>query len=307
MNIKLISTNAFLADLLCKHSDDLPLVFLKHIAKVVDYDLIPERILVDNEDIRKIIKWDNVNKMKLIRVLVRCLDQGLDEMTEVILPYINKFDYKIKELTHLFSRKPHYIEYFPINLNKITTTEAVSILSLGYEYFLDKINLQKYNFNFRESMDIIKGYNYKRCVIENVNYKSLKGYQIVDIISKTGYRDVDILNTSILTSIDWVNLLEKKPELLNYCDFNKFKNSDIFDSIKLYCLIEDVDLSYLIKERDMSSISPFGWEKLIIKNPDIFLKKCDLNLLNKTNWNNILKFHPHLVNFSQNENKLKKE
>jgi hypothetical protein len=294
MSAILISTNAFLADMICNHYEELPNSILSHISKVVDYSLIPERVMVDNESVRSIIKWERVEKMQLIRVFIRCLDQKID-MLDKILPCINRFDYNIKELAHLLQRRPQYIEYFPIDLCDITTSEAAFLLSLGDDYFFDKINFSKYTFNFKESMSIIQGYKYKREVIEKVNYKSLKGYQVAEILINTGERNIDLLNMSLLTNIDWINLLEKRPELLKYCDYDKFLIGDIFYLIKLCCMFESPDLSYLIINRGLDNVSPFGWEKLLIEKPDIFLDYCDFNKLDENNWKHILREHPEFV------------
>jgi hypothetical protein len=252
---------------------------------------VPERLMVDDEKIRGLVKWNRVEKMQLIRAFIRSLDQNVD-LIDKITPEFDKFEYKVKELTHLLARRPRYIEYFPIDLSKITTSEAATILSLGDNYFLEKINLSKYNFNFKESMNIIQGYEYDREIIEKVNYKSLKGYQIGEIMIHTGNRDVDILDLSKLTNIDWINLLERRPELLEYCDYNQFNRGDIFYSIKLCCMFENPDLSYLVTRRNMGEISPFGWEKLLIEKPEIFLAHCSFDKFDEKKWKYILKEHP---------------
>ena len=53
-------------------------------------------------------------------------------------------------------------------------------------------------------MGIIQGYGYDRKIIEQVNYKSLKGYQVAEILIYTGMRDIDLLDISTLTNIDWI-------------------------------------------------------------------------------------------------------
>jgi len=293
MNVDVISisVNAFLADMLCKHYKELPSSIIKHIAKTVDHDRIPERAIIYSEDVRSVIDWSQIDRMKLIRILIRCLDQDID-IVDRIRPQMDKFDYKIKELIYLLERRPHYIKYFPIDLNKITLSEAATVLALGDDYFLEKIDLSKYRFNFKESMKIIQGYKYDRDVMEKVNYKSLKGYQVSEILVHTGTRDLDILDISTLTNIDWINLLEHKPEMLSLCDFSKFMRGDIFYSIKLCCMFETPNLSYLVTDRDMNSISPFGWEKLLIEKPEEFLAHCNFSKLDENNWKYILDKHP---------------
>ena len=291
MNVISISVDAFLVDMFCNHFKDLSKPILKPISDRIDYKLVPERVMVDYDDVRNVINWNKVEKMQLIRCFIRCLDQDID-ILDKIKPSIDKFDYKIKELVHLLARRPHYIQHFPIDLDKISTSDAATILALGDNYFLNKIDFSKYKFNFNESMKIIQGYEYDRAVIEKVNYKSLKGYQISEILIHTGNRDLDILDILILTNIDWINLLEYQPHMLSLCDFDKFMSGDIFYSIKLCCMFDVPDLSYLVIDRDMDTISPFGWEKLLIEKPEKFLAHCNFNKLDDNNWKNIIKEYP---------------
>jgi len=293
MNIISISVNAFISDMFCRHWDELPRSVLRHIAKVVDYETVEDRIIVDNKEIRELIRWDRLRKQKLIRILVRCIDQGVEDIEE-IKASIGQYEYKIKDLHFLFMRRPEFVEFFPIDLGNINTVEAAMLLSFGSNYFLDKINFSKYRFNFRESMNIIQGYKYDRNIIEKVNYKSLKGYQVAEILIHTIERDLDILDISTLNNIDWINLLEIRPEMLKYCNYSKFMSGDVFYSIKLCCMFKDSDLSHLITERDMNAISPLGWEMLLIEKSDVFLELCDFSKLEEINWNYILKSKPEL-------------
>lgn len=295
MNPISLSVESFLADIFSNHHDEFPLSILRHIAKVVDYDLVSD-YCITSEDVLNVVVWDNISRMKLIRILIRCLDQDIDVLDK-IKPCLKKYDYKIKELIHLLGRRPRYIEHFPIDLNKLKTSEAALLLSLGDTYFLDKIDMSKYTFNFKESMDIVQGYDYNRNIIEQVNYRSLKGYQIAEILIHSGERDLDILDISRITNLEWLNLLENRPSMINYCDLNKFTSGDIFYSIRLCCMFESPDFSYLIINRDISEISPFGWEKLLIERPSEFLSFCDFSKLDNNNWGNILKERPELSKY----------
>lgn len=285
--------NAFTANCLLYHRDKLESDFIKHLVKTAKYILLPDRLLTDNEDVREHVVWERVDKMQLIRIFIRCIDQDID-ILDKIKPAFSKHNYRIKNIIKLLGRKPHYIEFFPIDLNKLKTFEASSVLAIGDVYFLDKIDFGKYRFNFKESMNIIAGYVYDREIIKKVNYKSLKGYQIAEILIHTGEENLDLLDLSKLTNIDWLDLLEKRPEMLKYCDYNKFNNGDIFYSIKLCCMFDEPDLSYLVLDRSLDEVSPFGWEKLLIEKPEIFLAHCNFSKLDDGNWNNILKDQPSL-------------
>lgn len=291
MDVISITAEAFLTDIFSWHWNEMPRSILKHLAKIVNYNKIPDRVISDNEEVRNVVRWDRIEKMKMIRILVRCLDNDVDIMDEI---RIQDFNYKVKHLTHLLSRKPEYIEKFKIDLNKITTSEAALLLSLGSDYFLDKINFSNYKFNFKESMNIIQGYKYDREIIKKVNYQSLKGYQITEVLIHTGEKNLDLFDKTKLTNIDWINLLSLRPEMLKHCNYSKFLSGDIFYSIKLCCMFETPDLSHLVINRGLDNISPFGWEKLLIEKPEIFLAHCDFSKLDDNNWSNILKSQPDL-------------
>jgi hypothetical protein len=291
MNVISISVDALISDIFSWHWDELPRSILKHLANIVNYNQVPDRVISDNEKVRDVVRWGRIDKMKMIRIFIRCLDNGVEIMDEV---KIEQYDYKIKHLIHLLKRKPEYIEQFRVDIDKITTSEAATVLSLGEQYFLDKIDPSRYKFNFKESMNIIQGYKYDREIIKQVNYKSLKGYQIAEILTHTGDNNIDLLDIKNLTNIDWINLLSHRPELLSSCDFGRFFSGDIFYSIQLCCMFEEPDLSYLVLDRNVNDISPFGWEKLLTEKPEIFLAHCNFNKLDDNNWSNILKSQPGL-------------
>lgn len=297
MNVISIATDAFMKDLLLWHYDDLPHSIFKHLVRTINYNVIPDRMISDNEEILKYVKWDRMDRMQIIRVVIRCLDNKNNIVDRINL---KKFKYKVKELVHLLKRRPRYIEHFAIDLNKITTSEASTLLSLGDDYILSRIDTSKYRFNFRESMNIIRGYKYKRDIIKKVNYNSLKGSQISEILIHTGEKNLDLFNTELLTNIDWINLLELRPEMLNLCNYKRFLTGDIFYSIKLCCMFDSPDLSYLILDRNIKDITPFGWEKLLIEKPEIFLAYCNFNKLDDNNWSNILKVQPQLHTYKIN-------
>lgn len=296
MDVISITTNAFLSDMFCNHWETLPLSVLRHISRVIDYESVPDRVVVDNERIRDVIKWNKIDKMKLIRILIRCIDQNVNDLDK-IKKSIQQYEYKIKDLTFLFMRRPEFIEFFPIDLNTIETFEAATLLSFGSEYFLDKIDMSRHTFNFRESMNIVKAYGYDRDMLEKVNYRSLKGYQVSEILINTGERDLDILDVSIMTNIDWINLLEVRPEMLKYCDYSKFMSGDIYYSIKLCCMFDTPDLTHLVLDRNLNDVSPLGWEILLIEKPEVFLAHCNFSKLDESSWNYILKSRPELISY----------
>lgn len=288
-----IIADSIIANMFCEYWDKVPRSVLKHLSKVVNYSLVPERLLIYQKEVRDIVKWHRVDRMYLVRLLVRCIDHDIDIVNKLNL---KSRDYKIKEISYLLKRRPEFIRFFDIDLNKITTTEAASVLSLGSDYYLDKVKFSKYKFNFKESMSIIRGYNYRKNIVEQVNYKSLKGYQIVEILINTNTESLDLFDLSKITTTDWLTLIESNPDMISICDLNKFENSDIFNSIKLCCIFNDTELNYLILKRDLKLISPFGWEKLLIHKNE-FNDLCDFNKLDENNWRNISEYKPELIKY----------
>jgi hypothetical protein len=146
-------------------------------------------------------------------------------------------------------------------------------------------------------MNIVKAYGYDRDMLEKVNYRSLKGYQVSEILINTGERDLDILDISTMTNIDWINLLEARPEMLKYCDYSKFMSGDIYYSIKLCCMFDTPDLTHLVLDRNLNDVSPLGWEMLLIEKPEVFLAHCNFSKLDESSWNYILKSRPELISY----------
>ncbi len=296
MNTFSLSSEALIANIFSYHWQDIDSKMLNHLSEVVNYNNVPDSI-IDIEEVRNVVKWNKIDRMKLVRILIRCLDKNIDVLQNIDF---KKFDYKIKDLTFLLIRKPEYLEHFKIDLNKLTTLEAAYLLSLGSDYFLKKIDFKNYKFNFNESMNIIKAYKYERDIIKKVNYKSLNSHQVSEILINTGEQNLDLLNLSILTNIDWLNLLHEQPNMIKYCEYNKFMIGDVFYSIRLYCMFMDDITLNIVLNRNMNEISPFGWEKLLIKNLETFLPFCNLDKLEDTNWNNIIKIHPHFISYKLN-------
>jgi hypothetical protein len=53
-----------------------------------------------------------------------------------------------------------------------------------------------------------------------------------------------------------------------------------------------------VLNRGVDSISPFGWEKLLIEKPEIFLTYCIFDRLDENNWKSILKSRPELHSYA---------
>lgn len=266
---------------------------LAHAAKSADFNLIPESLISSEERIIKVIEWDKLERKKMCRLLTRNI---------YILDYrdFTKYNFKLSEVRYIAKFYPMAIERFGIDINKAEGKDDLfAILSTGNEYFIDKINkenLKKVRFNFTETFKIIEESDYKREFLEILDMTILKDYHIVKILIETSNVNIDLVNINKLTAMKWLQVLEDRPNLFEYCNINKFKNVDIFYSLELMDIFKDKNLEFLIDCRDYKKeLSPLDWEKLIIINPEKYFEDCNIFELNEINWQNILLVHPELI------------
>jgi hypothetical protein len=286
---KSIILHSLLADFFCKNFLELSEKELKHINKYVDYDSMPDRVLSDNAQLHPHINWDRISKMKAIRLVSKNF-----ELTKYI--NLKKYDYKIKEIFWFIKTDyTRLFDFFTFDLAKCSQEDIYLLLCLGESYFEEIIDFSNYKFSFIESMDIIRAYKYKKEIILRLQYNKLKNYQYTEILSNTGEESIDLFDLEGLSTINWLELLNHQPDFLYLCDFDLFKRGDLFNLIQLVVLFEKPDLSYLINEIDTSEISAFGWEKLLICNPEKFTDMCDFRKLTEDNWNRIVKYRPELI------------
>lgn len=250
--------------------------------------MVLDRYLADEPLLYPYIKWDRLDKMQAIRVATR---------NKSLLKYIDlkRYNYRIKEI--FFFIKDDYdslFKYFNFSFDNLVHEDVYFLLCLGQYSFLDSVNISEYKFNFIELLNIIKAFDCDRQIIEKINYKDLKNYQVSEALIMGGEDVLDLFDTNILNTLDWLDLLQYRPEFLKYCDFEKFIKGDPFNLIQLITLFESPDLSYLLNSIDIKDITPFGWEKLLVSNPEKFATMCDFSKLNENNWNVILSENPEL-------------
>ncbi len=266
---------------------------LTHLFNSIDYEVIEDRFLVDDPELYKFIHWDKVGKMQAVRMAARNLDilQLVD---------LKKYQYRIREVFFLIKRDYNILlKHFNFDFENLSHDDAYFLLCIGNKDFYDLVNIKKYNFNFIESMDIIRAYKYNRSVILDLEYLELKNYQITEILITTGEENVDLFDIDSLSTLNWLELLMYQPDFLCRCDFEKFTSGDPFNLIQLIVLFDKPDLSYLLDSINIDSITPFGWEKLLISNSEKFAKICDFSKLNEGNWIEILAYSPSLIEYKK--------
>lgn len=286
-----IIVQAFLSKIISDEWIELNKDELYHMCQHVDYNKIPDRTIADNEDMHDMIPWDNIDRMKLVRVVAR---------NAKIADYVDlsKYNYTIREVKNMLKIRPFLIDKMNIDLDIINHEDAFSLLTIGVDEISERIDIKKYDFTAKETYEIIEFNNFSNHVVREFDLNKLKDYHICDIIINTGDVYFDILDLSKLTARKWLEILQTRKELLCYCDLNKFKQSDIYNSVELICLFPDEKFDFLIKDRNyQEELSALGWEKLVISKPDEYIDSCCYWKLNETNWKNITYFHPHLITY----------
>ena len=264
---------------------------LFHICKYVDYNKIPDRVIADSEILQGFICWDNLDKMKIIRIVAR---------NESVLRFVDlsKYKYTIKEIKAMLKIRPHLINEFNINFGAISHDDAFYLLTIGVKEISERVNMRNYDFTAKEIYKIIEHNYFEESIVDNFDLKKLKDYHVCQMIINTGEAYFDRMNLKILTARKWIEILQVRPELLQHCDLNKFIQGDIFNSVELICLFEQEDFDFLIKDRNcQDELSPLGWEKLMISKPEEYADICCYWKLNESNWKNILTIHPYLEKY----------
>lgn len=262
---------------------------LRHLCQYVNYEKIPDRTIADNEFLHSMIPWENLDRMKIMRIVARNIKTA---------DYIDlsSYDYTIREIKSMLKIRPHLLDKLKIDLETIGHEDAFLLLTIGAEEISNRIDIKKYDFTAKEIYEIIEFNNFYDRIVREFDLSKLKDYHVCNIIINTGDEFFDILDLKKLTARKWLDILQIRPELLKYCDLNKFKQSDIYNSVELICLFPYENLDFLIKDRNyIDELSALGWEKLIIAKPNEFIDICCYWKFNETNWKNITNYHPQLM------------
>ena len=282
---------AFVAGAICDYLsliDDIDDNTFKKLFPFVDINNIPDRILIKNNRIRENANWNALNKYKLIRILVRDLD--LLEKID-----ITKYDFNTMDLYPLFIVQPELVDYFNIDFASLSKFEAIKMLECSSD-FVERLDISNYSFSKNEMTFIIKKFSNNEKIMEHINFEDLDHFILRKLLIKTGTKYVDKINLSFLKATDWLDVLRKKPELIEHCNLLLFEKNDCYLLVKLVEMFPE--LEYLIEE-NQEKISALGWEKLVLFNLKKFGKYCKWEKLSKKNWDNIVERHPNLENFKR--------
>jgi hypothetical protein len=263
----------------------LPESIFNVLSKFINPNFIDDKSLLSNERIKDHIDWDKLDKLKLLRLIVR--DKYVLERLD-----LNKHDFTLRDLIPVFIMHPDLIEYFDIDYDNLSAIDAIKLLEINVN-FLVKIDLGKYTYSKNEIVKILESFYKYPEIIEKLNFETLDHYAIRTLIIKSGEKYVHKLDLKKLKALDWMEIAKTKPELIKYCDLKIFQTGDCFLLTKIVQILPHLD--YLIEE-NRYNISALGWESLLIFDPEKYSKFCNYDSLSKKNWENITSYHPGMTN-----------
>ena len=294
MKIFKLIADALGLNFLTTSSDKLSDEVLEHLLKVTDYNKIPDDLFTQNKRLYEMTDWNRISNLKLIRIALK--------KPEVLLKTdIDKRNFSIKEILPLIKVNPEYLDFFDLDLSAISKDETKKLLLIGCEEFIDKIDIDKYEFFFLDSFDIIKAYNYNPIILDKFLLKGLENFQVTDIIINIHKGEIGIIETlgyEFFSAKNWLEILEHKPYLFENEMVEIFKTSDIFTLIELAILFPEREEIYnTLINRDLEEISPFGWEKLLVNFPEKTESICKFDKLMASNWDLVLTYQPQFKKY----------
>lgn len=231
--------------------------------------------------------WASLEKKKRVRV----------SAININLAYefgLSQFGYTVKELLPVLNFNPAYIHELQLDFNCLSLEDAYSLLMLNRPEINSLIDISKYEFDFLKTYDILKNSSFNTDNLPGLKLDELKSYQIKDVIIHGPDGVIDRFDLYKISKLDWIEIVRNKPELLSYCDFDKFKSGDLYDLVLLVITFDDPDLTYLFDLDRIEELTPLGVEKLVVFKTDFAVEYCDLDILTTNNWNSILSQRPDL-------------
>jgi len=265
---------------------------LAHLVKNADYSLLSESIIAENDNVYKNIDWNRVDRAKLIRIISR----NSDVIETIGIDRIRNFHFTISESFHMLKKNPEIIDDLKVDFKNPTKEEAKMILKIGDKNLINKIgfDVNKFKFSDKDIYEILEYNNFDESIFNMVNLNILSSYYIAEIINYTHNKHLGKLDLNKIDAKHWCEILYVNPDLINYCNLNSFKKSDIYYTVLLAKIFPKY--TFMIKDRNYKDeLSILGWEKAIIISPDEFINESPKHMFNKTNWRNIISYHPELA------------
>lgn len=224
-NIDIQSKKEIITKAICHYvalldSNFLPESIFKKLSKFINPNFIDDKSLLLNERIKNYIDWDKLDKLKLIRLIVR--DKYVIERLD-----LNKHDFTLKDLIPIFVMHPDLIEHFDMDYDNLSSIDAIKLLQINSN-FLHKIDLGKYKYSKSEIIKILESFHKNPDIINKLNLETLDHFAIRTLILKSGDKYIDKLDLKKVKALDWLEILKNKPELIDYCDVSIFQTGDCF-------------------------------------------------------------------------------
>jgi hypothetical protein len=285
-NFKEIIKNAFSHSLsisIFSEKKEFPENLKNYFFNKINPNSLQDKDLIKNKNIHDNINWKIIEKNKAIRVLARDID-----LLEKIDIY--ELNLTISELFPLFLQYPELIKQIIKDFKSLTPTESIRLLECNQD-LIDLIDISKYKFNKKDMFEIINKFKRSEKIMERLNLYELDHFSTRRLLLETGIDYIDKLNIKQLKSIDWIEILEHQPELLEYCNLEIFEINDCYLLTKL--VKKFPELYYLI-EKNKNKISALGWENLIKEDLERYQDICEWKKFTESNWNNVIRKHPNL-------------
>lgn len=261
---------------------------LDFLIKKVDFRQIPLSVLIKNERILNKIHESNISSDKIISIIF----YNPDSINQVKL---DKFSFKTNELITLITTHPQLLDYFDLDLSEINFRQFVNLYSIN-KNVLNKVDVSKYKKQNSDDINyVIKRFISNKEIVKLLDFSILKANDIKEIIINHGKEFLNDLDLKKLKPLDYFQILKSREDLLEEFDIsNIFKEGDGFLLASLVIIYEKLD--YLI-EKNKENLGALAWEKLIIHNPEKYLKIADLDKLREKNWSVIVKERPQLKSY----------
>jgi hypothetical protein len=283
-DVKTIVANAICQHVVLWDEKTIPDKIFEMLISRVDANVIPDREILLNKRIRKSIDWNSLKNIKAVRLMIR--DKAVIDRID-----LGNYNFKLSELIPLFLYHPDLIEYFEIDFENLTGSEAINMLDVNRD-FIEKIDLEKYKYDASSTTSIIKKFGTDDRIVSKLDIGNLDHFNTRSLLIKSGEKHIGKIDSSKLKATDWLEILKNKPELLSYCNLSLFEKGDRYMLVRLVRMFPQLD--YMIED-NADNINAIGWEELLIFDPDRYSKHCDFSILSKKNWENIVKNRPDMA------------
>ena len=258
---------------------------IEKLTMVLDFNAIPQSAFIKNENLLKVAHRSNMTSEKLISIIY----YKIDAINHIDLKH---FKFKNEDVIGLLLTHPMLLDYFNVNLHDFNNMQLIMLYADNLD-IKNRIDLNNLILTEEEQKKVVRTYLQKRHIIELLDLKKLSTEETKNVFMEYGEEFLDKLDISKLKSRDWLLILKKRPELLQYCDSNIFEKSGGNDLVDLVIMFEH--LSYLIDEKK-DILNALSIERLIIHKPEKYLPILDVKKLKEKNWLTITKTHSYLKN-----------